>query len=145
MAGTLTGTLYSGSFKNTGIISRSKRCTIAALATGDVIALLPQKKGEACIGFTVKLVSKFDKVMAATTFGVSGTAAGMLADIGTALGTSGTDALLTQYFGAGALVAASAVATADRNIDGTFTVTAGPATTNLVFDVQALFISTSIA
>jgi hypothetical protein len=145
MAGTISGNEYTGAYKNTGIVSRSKRCTISGLTTGDVIPLLPVKKGEVCLAFTVKLITRPDKVLTATTFGPDNSAAGMLANIGTAFGSSGTDALLTEYFGAGALLALTAVEDADNTIDGTFTVTAGPCTTDLVFDVQALFLSTSLA
>jgi hypothetical protein len=143
MAGSIAGTLYAGAFKNTGLVSRSKRCTISNLTTGDVIPLIPVLKGESCVGFVVKLVSKPNKVVAAAEFGPDNDPNGMATDVGTGLGSDGT--VGTEFFGNGALMTPAAVENADNTIDGTFTVMVGPCITDLVFDVQAMFVTNSIA
>lgn len=142
MANTVTGEVYTGAYKNTSIVSRGGRFTISAFDSG-TIPLIPVYKGEACIGFTVKLVQKPDKATTAAIIGPDNDDNGMVVDMTTGLGSAGT--VGTQWFGTGALMALTAVEDADNTIDLTATVTSGPATTDLIIDVQALFLSNSLA
>ena len=139
MAGTITlGNEYTAGFMSTVPKSQSQRCTIATLTDTDALDTgLTIPAGAIPVSFAMKVIQGCDKVSTLSA-GVTGTAAGFLATSSVAAAAEGT-----VYVGKGALMGA-ALATADEVLL-TGAVTSGPATVDVIVDIEIVYFYPSVA
>lgn len=140
MAGSITlGNEYTASGMSAGLKSVTKRCTITTLTDADALDTgIDIPAGAMPLTCAMKVIQGCDKV-STLSVGVSGTAAGYMSTHSVAAAAEGT----VHKDGAAALLGVKVASTASILLTGA--VTSGPATVDVIVDLEIVYAYTSMA